>query len=250
VDFRSRDTESAIDKWLAVNTGGKILETPTEYDPDTVISLISTVYLAAAWQQPFSPQSTGPADFTTADGSADEVNMMHKTVAAGWGSGPGWTGVQLPYSDGLAMQVFLPEGRELPALLEGQVLREASAELRSAPATSVAVSLPRWDVASSVDLKSVLQQLGVRDLFTGAADLTGISPQLLVTAAVQDSTITVGEKGTVAASATQIDAGVTGIPPEEQVRVFTADRPFVYQIIDTSTGLPLFLGSISTPGRV
>jgi serpin B len=114
----------------------------------------------------------------------------------------------------------------------------------------VSVSLPRWDVTGSVDLKTVLGELGVRDLFTDAADLTGISPQLLVTAAAQDSTITVGEKGTVAASATQIDVGVTAMPPEDQVEVFVADRPYVYQIIDTSTGLPLFLGSINRPGRV
>lgn len=249
VDFTSPDTESAIDKWLAVNTGGKILETPTDYNPDTVISLLSTVYLAAAWQQPFSPDSTAPTDFTSADGSVDEVNMMRKTVSAGWVSGAGWTGVQLPYSDGLAMQVFLPEGRDVRTILDQQVLSGASTQLRSAPTTSVSVSLPRWEVESSVDLKTVLEALGVRELFTDAADLNGIGPQLLVTAAAQDSTITVGEKGTVAASATQIDAGVTAMPPE-QMELFVADRPFVYQIIDTSTGLPLFLGSINKPGRV
>ena len=149
------------------------------------------------------------------------------------------------------MQVFLPEGgSDLAGLLDERRLTRASTDLRSATQSQVAVGLPRWDVAGTVDLKTVLERLGVRDLFTEVADLTAISPDLLVTAAIQDSTITVGEKGTVAASATQVDIGVTAMPPEEQIETFIADRPFVYQIIDTSTGLPLILGSINRPGKV
>lgn len=251
VDFAASDTEKAIDNWLAVNTGGEIDETPTEYTADTVISLLSTVYLAAAWQQPFAPETTKISDFTAADGSVGDVNMMRQTVTAGFLRGAGWRGLQLPYSDGLAMQVFLPEGgSDLAGLLDERRLTRASTDLRSATQSQVSVGLPRWDVAGTVDLKTVLERLGVRDLFTEVADLTAISPDLLVTAAVQDSTITVGEKGTVAASATQVDIGVTAMPPEEQIETFIADRPFVYQIIDTSTGLPLILGSINRPGKV
>lgn len=248
VDFAASGTEAAINKWLSVNTGGQISQTPTEYDPDTMISLLSTVFLAAAWQQPFSPGSTAPADFTAADGSVDVVNMMNATVAAPWTRGPGWVGVQLPYSAGVAMQVFLPDAG-VDTVLTDAALTDASGRLLAAPETSVALSLPRWDVKTAVDLKATLEQLGVTDLFTGAADLTAINPQLAVTAAAQNSTITVGEKGTVAASATQIDVGVTALPPQQPAETFVADRPFVFQIVDTATGLPLFLGTIGQPGR-
>ena len=63
--------------------------------------------------------------------------------------------------------------------------------------------------------------------------------------AAQSATITVGEKGTVAAAVTQIPTitGLPGAPPES----FDADRPFVYQIVDTSTSLPLFLGVVANP---
>lgn len=251
VDFAASGTEAAINKWMSVNTGGQISQTPTEYDPDTVISLLSTVFLAAAWQQPFSPGSTAPADFTAADGSVGEVNMMNKAVSAPWVRGSGWVGVQLPYSAGVAMQVFLPDGggSTVDSLLNGPELIDASKALLGTPETSVSVSLPRWDVKTAVDLKATLERLGITDLFTGAADLTAISPQLAVTAAAQNSTITVGEKGTIAASATQIDVGVTALPPEQPAETFVADRPFVFQIVDTATGLPLFLGTVGQPGR-
>ncbi|MCZ4552761.1 serpin family protein [Gordonia rubripertincta] len=248
VDFAASQTEAAINKWLSINTGGQISETPTTYDPETVISLLSTVFLAAAWQQPFSPASTAPADFTPANGAVGDVELMNAVVDVPFGRGAGWTGVQLPYSAGLAMQVFLPETGVDTFFADG-ALTDASNALRSTPETSVAVSLPKWDITTAVDLKATLEQLGVRDLFGDKADLTAISQQLTVTAAAQNSTITVGEKGTLAASVTQIDVGVTALPPQEPAEFFVANRPFVFQIIDTATGLPLFLGTLSRPDR-
>lgn len=252
VDFSASGTEAVLNEWLSVNTGGQISQTPTEYDPDTVISLLSTVFLAAAWHHPFSPESTAPADFTTADGSVGAVNMMNETVTAPWARGPGWVGVQLPYSAGVAMQVFLPDGERntIDALLADPALADASSALLTAPETSVSVSLPRWDIETAVDLKTTLKRLGVTDLFTGAADLMAISPQIAVTAATQNSSITVGEKGTIAASATQVDVGVTATPPEQPAQTFVADRPFIFQIVDTATGLPLLVGTVTAPGRV
>ncbi|HEY9312763.1 serpin family protein [Williamsia sp.] len=247
VDFSVPQTESALNEWISVNTGGEISQTPTEYSTDTVISLLSTVFLAAAWQQPFSPASTAPSEFTTTDGSVSKVSTMHKTLDVPLRRGPGWTAVQLPYSQSLAMQILLPDnGSDPNALLSGTALADADAALRAGAASSVDVSLPRWDIAGEVDLKSTLESRGVHDLFTDAADLTAISDQLVVTAVAQNSSITVGEKGTIAASATQADVGVTALPPEP-VETFVADRPFVFQIVDTATGLPLFLGVVARP---
>ncbi|WP_020108726.1 serpin family protein [Nocardia sp. 348MFTsu5.1] len=247
VDFSVPETESALNKWISVNTGGEISQAPTEYSTDTVISVLSTVFLAAAWQQPFSPESTSPADFTTGDGSVAEVDTMHKTLDVPLRRGAGWTAVQLPYSQSLAMQILLPDnGSDPDALLNGTALADANSALRAGPESSVEVSLPRWDITGQVDLKSTLEGRGVHDLFTDAADLTAISDQLVVTAVAQNSSITVGEKGTVAASATQVDIGVTSLPPEP-ADTFIADRPFVFQIVDTATGLPLFLGIVARP---
>lgn len=81
-------------------------------------------------------------------------------------------------------------------------------------------------------------------MFTADADLDEINPSVMVNAVAQDSTITVGEKGTVAASATQVDMMPTMLPPGPAI---VADHPFVYQIVDTATGLPLFMGVLADP---
>jgi serpin B len=90
----------------------------------------------------------------------------------------------------------------------------------------------------------------VRTAFTPAADFSGITDDepLHVSAVVHKAWIDVGEEGTEAAAAT---AGVIAAlalirkPPPEVTLVF--DRPFLFAIADTASGLPLFLGQFTRP---
>ncbi len=246
IDFATPQAAEAINEWITVNTGGKFRQTPFPPDPGTALSLLSTVYLAAAWDHPFT-RTIDDGIFTTASARAVATVMMSQTDDFRLARGPGWTALELPYGGGgLAMQVVLPsEGASVNSILVDTTLAAVSGGLKRARPLETAVTLPRWDTAQAVSLKSVLTRLGVRELFARDADLTAISAGASVSAAAQSTTITVGEKGTVAAATTQtgIATGVSGVPPE----TFDADRPFVYQIVDTSTSLPLFLGVVANP---
>ena len=57
---------------------------------------------------------------------------------------------------------------------------------------------------------------------------------------LMSSRITVNEKGTVAAAASVIGQGFMADLP----RVFTADRPFVYAIVDIHNTI-LFMGTVT-----
>lgn len=252
VDFASGQARSAINQWLAVNTGGLIDSTPTDDNSDTRMSLLSTVFLAAAWAHPFSPGSTGQASFTRADGSVVQADLMHQTTTGRLVSTVSYVAAQLPYGGGLAMQIVVPtekgatsEGAStIASVATDTVLSKVAADLHAARDESVTFTLPRWSVTDSLDLKPVLTQMGITTMFTADADLDEINPSVMVNAVAQDSTITVGEKGTVAASATQVDMMPTMLPPGPAI---VADHPFVYQIVDTATGLPLFMGVLADP---
>lgn len=87
-------------------------------------------------------------------------------------------------------------------LLSSNLLNTLDDELYRAPC---AVTVPKFTIDSSLDLKSVLKRLGVHDLFDSAvADLSGIdgSRMLYVSDAFQRAFIRVNEEGTKAASAT------------------------------------------------
>ncbi|SIR79852.1 serpin family protein [Williamsia sterculiae] len=251
VEFASKRSAATIAEWLSVNTGDQITTPPVPYNPDTVMSLLSTVYLAAAWQTPFSPGSTMQSAFTRTDGEVVQAEMMHATPRVRVVEGDTWRAVELPYGagstdSGLAMQVILPDrpGIAPAQAVTADVLGDVASRLRAATPSPVQLSLPRWQTDTKMNLIPTLQKLGVRQLFTDRADLEAIGPRLTVSAAAQSGTITVGEKGTVAAAATQIDLMPTSVPLGEP---FVVDRPFAYQIIDVATGLPLFVGTVDDP---
>ena len=83
----------------------------------------------------------------------------------------------------------------------------------------------------------------------GRADFSGIAPQLYVGTALQKANITIDEEGTEAAAATVAVMRTYGVnigttPPP---RPFVADRPFLFIIRETRTGLILFLGRVCKP---
>jgi len=84
----------------------------------------------------------------------------------------------------------------------------------------------------------------------GRADFSGIAPQLYVGTALQKANITVDENGTEAAAGVFAEVegwdyfdGEDAPPP----RPFVADKPFLFLIRETRTGLVLFLGRVCKP---
>ena len=93
----------------------------------------------------------------------------------------------------------------------------------------------------------MLKGLGIGELFSTDADLSGISDEkgLHIDAVIHKTFIDVDEKGTEAAAATAIMAAGAGMPPKPLQ--FNADHPFLYVIRDTRSGAVLFVGRVTDP---
>jgi len=100
-------------------------------------------------------------------------------------------------------------------------------------------------------LVPVLEHLGMRDAFTPAANFSGIDDKrdLYLSQVVHKAFIDVSEEGTEAAAATGIGVRMVAMMKTEPPPVFRADRPFVFQIRDTKTGLVLFTGRLMNPKK-
>jgi serpin B len=112
----------------------------------------------------------------------------------------------------------------------------------------VRLALPRFHLETQLGLVPVLQQLGMVQAFGGDADFAGITDatRLAIGAVAHSAYIDVDEEGTEAAAATGITMAAMAMVREQAAEV-TVDRPFLFAITDTVTGLPLFLGRVTDP---
>ena len=96
----------------------------------------------------------------------------------------------------------------------------------------------------SDDFKAALGRLGMVLPFGGSADFSRMcaSESLFISDIIQKTVIDVNEKGTEAAAVTAGMMKCTSAGPLE-TEYFIADRPFVYAIVERSTGTILFMGT-------
>ncbi|MBP7686166.1 MAG: serpin family protein, partial [Deltaproteobacteria bacterium] len=168
----------------------------------------------------------------------------------------GATIVELDYGIGdYAMTFVVPDRADALAALERRFDRAWLAEgLAAMSDTQVTLGVPKFRIEADrpLALRSVLGAMGVSQVFTSEADLTGIAPrseQLMVSEAFHKAFLELDEAGTEAAAATAI-ATRTGAaaPPEGGTRV-VLDRPFLFALRDRDSGAMLFLGHVVDPTR-
>lgn len=243
-----------INALIEEQTAGKITEILQrgQVTRESRLALANAVYLKAAWRTPFEPRRTHDAPFYPAPGEQLTVPMMRLTTRLGYLAGDGYRAVVLPYvGERLALAVIVPDGPLAPC--EAKLARHGTAGLLSgASPQQVALGLPRFKQQLRLDLKQVLQRLGVEAAFGHAADFSGITTreQLWVGVAAHMAYIDVNEHGTEAAAATVVAMRRLAFVRTQHPVELTVDRPFLYAIIDTQTGTPLFLGRVVRPGSV
>ena len=248
------EARAEINRVVAEQTEDKItgLLPPGAVDDGTRLVLTSAIYLRAGWAETFPEQATTDAPFYPdgRDGPGLTVRMMRGAATRLYVRGDGYQAVVLPYrgGGGLAMAVVLPDG-PLAALRPAITAGGMRGVLAGASRYQVTLSLPRFRVEAAFDLVPVLRQLGVTEAFTRRADFSGITEaeRLRISAVAHKAYIDVDEHGTEAAAATAVlfhaMAAMRTPPPVTMI----VDRPFLFAIIHTPTGLPLFVGQVSHP---
>jgi serine protease inhibitor len=113
----------------------------------------------------------------------------------------------------------------------------------------VNLSLPKFDISADLDLRDVLEGIGITDIFNANnADFTPILPQDdggYIDEVKHAARVAIDEKGITAAAFTLILRYGAGSPPEDKMD-FVLDRPFLF-IVESEDGLPLFTGTVMEP---
>jgi serpin B len=152
--------------------------------------------------------------------------------------------VALPYKDGrYAMYILLPaENLKESDLLSYMSESGVDEVMKNMSRKKVKLTMPKFKVEHEMSLVKTLEAMGVRSVFTSAADLTGIAHgPLAVSDVFQKTVVDVDESGSEAAAVTTIMVNMTSARIEPDP-VMTVDRPFYYMIADMDAGRILFAG--------
>lgn len=242
----------ALNAWLRNNTGG-LLKTGASFPEEAVLTLASTVYLQAKWSEQFSAARNTIDVFHAPCGDRNVTYMNKKELKTTYYWGDSFGAVSLWLKNGCKMWFFLPDADKSveDVLTEGQYLQllpPSETERENAKYMKVNLSVPKFDISSGGNLKQVLMDLGVTDVFneefSDFTAITGDSPVCL-TAVNQSARVIIDEEGVKAASYIELPGAGAAEPPEEIID-FILNRPFVFVIADTS-GIPLFTGVVNQP---
>lgn len=254
-DMSSEDMTAALQDWLNKQTGGLLGDSVknVKLDPETVMSICSTVYFRAKWDTVFLPSNN---DFKTFHGSKGDIEteFMNSTNEYGpyyWGEDYG--AVNLRFADGGSMWLILPDEDKTvdDVLSSGEYLDMAKVgyDWEKSKFIIVHYSVPKFDVSSEMQLADGLKKLGVTDVFDSTVSdfspLTEDSDGIYVSDATHAARVQIDEEGCTAAAFTQMAECGAALPPEDEI-YFTLDRPFIFMIM-SDTNQPLFIGTVYEP---
>lgn len=258
-------TLARVNEWAYRNTNGIIYPFLRENDiPENVLVIIlNALYFKAKW----SPDGQTPMfksdlilhsqPFYCEDGTIGNVDYLVSSRHFRYGRLGNSGVVELPYSDGkYAMYIILPDEGESGGV--NQLVSALSSESMASAFQSmtedalVNLRLPKFEQSSELELSSLLKVQGITRVFApGGADFSNFvsdsGTELYLSSVLQKSRIAVSEWGTEAGSVTSAEiASVEGSNQPQEIDFF-ANRPFVYCVVEKSTGIILFEGIFAHP---
>uniref|UniRef100_A0A8C0Z9F0 Ovalbumin-related protein Y-like n=1 Tax=Cyanistes caeruleus TaxID=156563 RepID=A0A8C0Z9F0_CYACU len=244
VDFKTAAEEARqiINSWVEKETNGRIqdLIVSDSIDLNTALVFVNVIYFKGIWKTAFKKEDTEEEPFNVTElfSKATSANDASEQI------------LELPYASGeLSLLVLLPDDISGLAQLENKISYEKLMEWTSPKVMEkkrVRVYLPRMKIEEKYNLTSVLTSLGMTDLFSPSANLSGISSaeSLRISEAIHEAYVEVTEEGTEAGGSEV----VTGeIQQSSEVEEFRADHPFLFLIKHNPSDMIILFGRYCSP---
>lgn len=241
--------KDAINEWCTNSTDGAISKLLDRVSPAAIMYLLNALYFNAEWYRPFDEefQILHNQPFYLGNG---EVLVDYLV-----------SGEDLMYAENDSFQlVTRPLGikgsYELAILLPGESSSIASVLetiqetgwkdicMMQKP-TFLQLEFPKFQIESSFELVDVLRRMGMKRAFGEGAQFTKMVSEGVpfITSVLQKSIISIDESGVEAATATLIEMADTDSGEDETEPVlFHANHPFIYMIIEKTSGTILLAG--------
>ena len=250
-------TVKDINNWVYNYTDGMIEKVVKEISEETIAYIINALLFEAEWLEIYEHNQVRNGTFTTHLGEEQQVKMMYSSEY-GYVETNESIGLIKKYKDAkYAFVALLPnEGLSISEFIANLTHEEFLAiclgDARYSNKTYA--KIPKFEYEYEITLNEILKQMGMADAFNPyIADFTNLgiiesnlNENIYISNVLHKTHISVAERGTKAGAVTVIEMNGATSPAPEEIKYVYLDRPFVYMIVDTTTYLPLFIGSVES----
>ena len=242
LDLKNAKERQKIDQWCKQQTEGMIPQITDENDTATV--LLSAICFEALWEEPF--EDIPRMSFENIDKSRVLLPGMSRLADMMVEQRERYVSLGLNYRGGrYKMLLLLPnEDESIDHVLNDLTATELEWLLKTKEGnTETLLRMPKFEIRLKQPLIPVLKQMGIRQAFNPQASFGPMSfKPLYFTNVEQQAYIEVNKNGTEASATTKASMAVGAFVDEVNYRCINVDRPFMFVIGDSQTGVSLFMG--------
>ena len=260
LDFVNETEKSRqmINQYIEEETNKKIkdLIPKGSISPMTRLVLTNAIYFKGVWFWQFDEKMTNNQKFFIRPDFSVEIPMMNmrpEKAEFNYYEDETVQVLEMPYKgEKIVMIVILPRqmlsGRDLLSFESSLTEEKLKTYQTKMEKTKLdAIALPKFKLETKYFLNENLIDLGMPTAFSGRADFSKITGKrdFSISTVIHQAFVEVDEKGTEAAAATAVIMvkSAMGKPP----KIFRADHPFLFYILDKETGTILFFGRMVDP---
>lgn len=250
----NNDAVEKINTWVNENTAEMIPTLLEEIPEDTVMYLINAMSFEGEWADQYDDYQVQEKIFTNAAGTEETADMLCET-GSNYLESDEATGFLKYYKGGeYAFLAILPdEGMTTDEYIEDLTAEEYLEFYNSLTTEYDVVSeLPCFSYSYDLTMNDALKDMGMPTAFDKVnADfspmVTDENAQLYIDQVLHKTYIELDQHGTRAAAVTSVAMKLESAMMEQpEIKYVILDRPFVYAIVDTETGAPIFMGTVNT----
>jgi serpin B len=241
---------SVINGWVSEKTNRRINEivSSSNISSDTKMLISNIVYFKGEWLNKFEKQKTITAPFFTNAENQYKVDFMNMIENLQYFENDEFQFISKPYKESnLSFCIILPKKlfgiEEIDKKMNTNFLKEIIDSSYSAKAS---LFIPKLKLESIYEMEDALKTIGLKTAFTSQADFSGITREvpLMLSKVLHKTWIELDEEKTEAAAATAVLVRITGLP---SYKVFKADHPFTFFVIDNRSSAIIFIGRYIKP---
>ena len=250
LNFSDAHAQKTINENIKEKTHSKIPNAIKHLNSGVEALFLNAIYFEGQWSSKFDNKNTKEHPFITEAGDVRKVSLMNQKQDFRYYKSGSFATVFLPYGNGaFNMVIVLPDkGYSVQSIIEEMNSESWNKLISKADHKEVDLYIPKFKIEYTNDnLIPVMNNLGIESIFDDKADLTLIADGFnnSISQMSQSIFLDVDESGTKASIKTKALSGLILGELIPKTVTFKADHPFVYFIMERSTGIIILEGVYS-----